>query len=136
MTLGYINRSVLVSFSPSDRGWVDRFVEALRDRHLSVIPNELMLDSGEDRLSTIEAALRGADDLVFLVSGDPASQAWLFFEFGVASLSGKRFIPIVPDDLDLSRFPVPMQSRRSVIRRSPEQTAAELYDVEAATRTA
>lgn len=137
MTATDTSRKVLVSFSTADREWAQRFAEALRLHRIEVLTNELDFTRGDRVSPVLETGLRTADDIVFLVSGDFASQPWMFFEFGVAVAGGKRFVPIVPEDLDLSSFPVPMQSRRYFVRRSPEQTAADLYDVAGAvTRSA
>lgn len=136
MTATATRRRVFISFAAPDRKWALEFAEELRSRGVETLHHELVLTAGETIASAFETGIRAADDIVFLVSHDIAARPWMFFEFGVASMSGKRFIPVVPGDLDLSSFPVPMQSRRYVTRRSPEQTAAELYDAEVGTRTA
>jgi hypothetical protein len=38
----------------------------------------------------------------------------------------KKIIPIIPDDLDRSRIPIPLLQKRYLVQREPDETAEEV----------
>jgi nucleoside 2-deoxyribosyltransferase len=77
-------------------------------------------------LAALEAGLRESDVLVALIDPQSSLKPNLFFELGAAIGMGKRVVPIVPRELDTSKLPLELRTRRYLLRASPEDTAEQL----------
>jgi hypothetical protein len=117
---------VFISYSRGDDDWARSFAEALAQRGVRVWLDEFRVNAGESFRDAVEVGLRESDVLVALI--DPASSLKpnLFFELGAAIGLGKRIVPIVPRELDSSKLPFDLRSRKFLLRGSPEDTAEEL----------
>jgi len=116
---------VFISHSSSDRDWARNFANSLQSYGISVWLDELSLQAGESWEEAIEKALRESQVVVVLISKESVTQPNLLFEMGAAIGMGKKVIPIVPQNFDLSQLP-PLRLKKVLIKRSPQATAEEL----------
>lgn len=119
---------VFISYSRDDAEWVRKFAEALREQGVDVWLDTWQLHAGDSLPDALEAGLRGSDAIVAILS---ASNAWrpnTLFELGVALGTGKRLIPIVPEDLDSSFIPFELRSRRYLTKGAPAEAAREVAE--------
>jgi hypothetical protein len=61
-----------------------------------------------------------------LIDPENINRPYLFFEIGAAVGMGKKVIPIVPENFDVSKVPFPLRLKKFLIKRSPQATAEEL----------
>lgn len=119
-------QTVFISHSARDADWARSFAQALKERGVDVWFDEFEVRPGDSLRDALEAGLRKSDVLVALVDAESPSRPDLFFELGAAISMGKRFVPIVPKDLDPKALPLDVRLRRYLIRNAPEETAEEL----------
>ena len=117
---------VFISHSARDADWARSFAQALKQRGVSVWFDEFDVRPGESLPAALESGLRGSDVVVALLDSEYPAKPALFFELGAAIGMGKKFVSIVPKDLDPHNLPLDVGLRRYLIRDSPEQTAEEL----------
>lgn len=119
---------VFVSYSPvdADRRWLRRFVASLQDQGATVWFDEWNIPAGDPLREPVEAGLRNSDVIASIITPDHVARPNLFFEIGAALAMGKRFVAIVPRDVEPSILPEPLRTRRFLIQDSPEETAREL----------
>jgi hypothetical protein len=118
--------SVFISHSSLDKDWARSFAQALKQRGVTVWFDEFDVHPGESIREALETGLRGSDVIVALLDPEYPAKPNLFFELGAAIGMGKRFVPIVPRDMDLRKVPLDMRLRRYLVQDSPEHTAEEL----------
>jgi fructose-bisphosphate aldolase class 1 len=125
---------VFISYShlESDREWVREFARALQERNLSVWFDEEMIAPGEQVAEAINNGLRASKTVAVILSEGASQKPSMLFEMGAAIGMGKRVVPIVPPEVDPTQFPAPLQLRRFLNRRKPEETAAEFIGESAA----
>lgn len=116
---------VYISHSALDADWARSFAQALKQRGMNVWFDE-DVHPGESIREALEAGLRGSDVVVALLDPEYPAKPNLFFELGAAIGMGKKFVSIVPKDMDPSNLPLDVRLRRYLIRDSPEHTAEEL----------
>src|SRR5712692_9289552 len=106
-------QAVFISYSHSDENWAREFAKNLRDRGLDVWLDQ-SIRPGEQWQDAIEKGLRESNLMVCIVTPDSVSKpsASLFFELGAAIGLGKRVVPVIPADLDLSLVPKALRSRK------------------------
>lgn len=114
---------IFISYSHSDTEWVREFVSELRQQGISSWFDEAELKPGMVFTDAIENAFRHSDTLIFVVSPDSIHSKWFNFELGAALGTGKRIVPVVPEDMDPAQLPHPLRIRKYLQRRSPRQTA-------------
>jgi nucleoside 2-deoxyribosyltransferase len=117
---------VFISYSKTDTDWARSFAEALRERGMGVWDYQADIAIGESVRDAVEAGLRESDVFVALINPQSSLKPNLFFELGAAIGMGKRVVPIVPRELDSSKLPWDLRTRRYLLRASPEDTAEEL----------
>jgi len=117
---------VFISHSPRDADWARSFAQALKSRGLAVWFDEFDVQPGESVRDALEAGLRTSDVLVTVVDRDYPWSPTLFFELGAAIGMGKKFVPVVPKEIDPANLPLDVRLRRYLVRETPEQTAEEL----------
>jgi nucleoside 2-deoxyribosyltransferase len=117
---------VFVSHSALDADWARSFVQALKQRGVTVWFDEFDVHPGESLREALESGLRGSDVLVALLDPEHPAKPALFFELGAAIGMGKRVVSIVPKGMDPSNLPLDVRLRRYLVRDSPEHTAEEL----------
>lgn len=119
---------IFVSYSQgdADRGWIRAFAEALRLHGANVWFDEWEVKPGEPLEKPMEKGIRGSDVIVAIVTPASVDQPWVYFELGVALASGKRFVVIVPKDIDPALLPPPLRRRRVIVQGTPEEAADEL----------
>lgn len=117
---------VFISYSHDDADWVCKFAEVLREQSVDVWLDKWQLRAGESFRDALEAGLRGSDAIVAILSAANARRPDILFELGVALGTGKRWIPIVPDDLDTAVVPYDVRTRRSVTKGAPDEAAREV----------
>lgn len=117
---------VFISYSHDDDEWVRAFAEALRDQNVDVWFDQWDVALGASLHDALETGLRESDAMVTVVSRSNARSPNMFFELGLALGMGKRLIPIVSKDLELSWIPFDLRTRRFVKKGSPMETAREV----------
>ena len=117
---------MFISHSPRDADWARSFAQALKSRGLAVWFDEFDVQPGESVRYALEAGLRTSDVLVTVVDRDYPWSPTLFFELGAAIGMGKKFVPVVPKEIDPANLPLDVRLRRYLVRETPEQTAEEL----------
>jgi len=123
---------VFISYGIGDADGARSFAEALKARGVGVWLDQFQIAAGESLREALETGLRESDFLVTLIAPEPSLQPALFFELGAAIGMGKCVVPIVARELDTSKLPFELRSRRYLLRDSPEHTAAELAQALAA----
>ncbi len=121
---------VFVSYSHKEAAWAKEFAQALSQRGLQVWIDQLAVQAGESIREAVEKGLRESDIFVTLIDPSTLSSPSLFFELGAAIGLGKRVVAVVPEDFDSSQLPLPLRTRRFLIKRAPEVTADELLGIE------
>ena len=124
---------VFVSYSHKEAAWAKEFAQALSQRGLQVWIDQLAVQAGESIREAVEKGLRESDIFVTLIAPSTLSSPSLFFELGAAIGMGKRVVAIVPEDFDPAQLPLPLRTRRFLIKRTPEATAGELLGTEQGT---
>lgn len=119
-------QKVFISHTARDTEWARSFAKALKDRGVSVWFDEFEVQPGEPWRDALESGLRNSDVLVALLDAEAPAKPNLYFELGAAIGMGKKVVPIVSKDADLSALPLDLRLRRYLIRETPEQTAEEL----------
>jgi predicted nucleotide-binding protein len=119
---------VFISYSRDDAEWARKFAEALREQHVEVWLDTWKLHLGDSLLDALEAGLRGSDAIVAILSETNAQRPNTFFELGVALGTGKRLIPIVPEDLDRSFIPFELRSRLYLTKGAPAEAARQVAE--------
>ena len=114
---------VFISYSHDDTEWVRSFAEALRDQNVDVWFDEWSVAPGEPLVDAIEVGLRESETIVFVISRSNALSPNVLFELGAAIGMGKRTIPIVSKDLDLSLVPFDLRKRRFIVKGPPAEIA-------------
>jgi hypothetical protein len=124
---------VFISYTGSDADWARSFAEALKQRGIRVWLDQFQIAAGDPLREALEAGLRESDVLVTLIDPGSSLKPNLFFELGAAIGMGKRVVAIVPREVDTSKLPFELRSRRYLLRDSPEDTAEQLaHDLAAA----
>lgn len=114
---------IFISYSHSDTEWVREFVDELRQQGISSWFAETELKPGMVFTDAIENAFRHSDTLIVVVNPDSIHSEWFNLELGAALGTGKRVVPIVPEDMDPAQLPHPLRIRKYLQRQSPRQTA-------------
>lgn len=120
------NPQIFISYGKDDADWARSLAEALNQRGVRVWLDQFQIAAGASVRDALEAGLRESDVYVALVDPESSQRPNLFFELGAAIGMGKRFIPVVPREVDVSSLPVELRSRRYLLKSSPEDTAEEL----------
>lgn len=119
---------VFISYPGDDAEWVRRFAEALREQHVDVWLDEWDVHAGDSILAAVEAGLRESDAIVAILSASDVQRPNVFLEFGFALGTGKRFIPIVPAEMDFSVLPFDIRARRFLTKGAPAEAAREVAE--------
>lgn len=119
---------VFISYSGDDAEWAREFAEALQDEQVDVWLDAWELRAGDSLPDALEAGLRSSDAIVSILSEENACSPNTFFELGVALGAGKRFIPIVAQDLDSSLIPFEVRSRRYLTKGAPAEAARRVAE--------
>ncbi len=117
---------VFISYSHSDREWARKFAEIIEKIGLEVWFDEFNIKPGQPLVEALEKGLRESDAVVLLINTENVNRPNLFFEIGAAVGMNKAIIPVVPEDFEYKKLPVPLQRIKFLVRNSPEQTAREL----------
>ena len=125
-----MKHKVFLSYSHGESEWAKEFAKAISDRGVQVWLDQFEVKAGEPISEAIEKGLRESDLFVVLIDPDNVKTPSLLFELGAAIGMGKRVVAIVPKDFDPSRLPLPLRTRRFLVKGSPNLTASELIDAE------
>jgi predicted nucleotide-binding protein len=119
---------VFISYSQADvdKEWLRAFIHSLETRGVSVWFDESQLHPGDSIRDAVEEGLRSSDIIVAVVSPNSLERPNLFFELGAAVGMGKRVVAIVPSDLDPSRLPQLLRTRKFLVQGPPEEAARAL----------
>jgi predicted nucleotide-binding protein len=117
---------VFISSSLEDSAWVRQFAEALKDLDVAVLFDEWQIKAGDPLRFAIEKGVRDSDAIVAVLSAANILRPNVLIELGVALGMGKRFIPILSQDVNERQIPFDVRSRRYLRQESPEETAREV----------
>ncbi len=117
---------VFISYSRPDADWARSFAEALMKLGLNVWFDEFEIQPGESLRDGLESGLRESDVFVVLIDPNYPSKPNVFFELGAAIGMGKKLVPIVPKEVEISSLPLELRLRKFLVKDSPEETAEEL----------
>jgi predicted nucleotide-binding protein len=117
---------VFISYSHDDSEWVRQFAQALKELNVTVWLDEWQIAAGDSLRDALEVGLRESDAIIAVLSPSNAARPNTFFELGFAIGMGKRLIPVVSRDMDRSKIPFDLKSRRYLIKGSPDETAREV----------
>jgi hypothetical protein len=110
---------IFISYSMKDRDWVAAFSDALGAAGVRSWFDVSKLAPGDRWQDRVAEALRDSKTLVLVLSSNSLSSPWTFFELGAAVADRKKIIPIVTDDVDLSRIPLPIRQLQFLREPSP-----------------
>lgn len=117
---------VFISHSSADEPLAREFAESLRSLGFGIWFDGWDIRPGDRWPDAMERGLRESDVMVLLVDPETATRPNTLFELRAAVGLGKRIVPIVSGDLDVSQLPELVRYRRFVLRGAPEDTAREL----------
>ena len=130
---GGVGGKVFVGFSRrkqakrhAPRHIIKAFAESLQSQGVTVWLDEWQIHAGESIPKALEDGLRASDTVAFILSRDNVRRPALLFELGAAVGLGKRAVPIVAKDVEMSSLPYPLRVRQSLPKESPEETARKL----------
>jgi TIR domain len=99
---------VFVSYSHSDLGWVTEFAERLEGKGLRVARDEVFLSPGDVLVHAIEHAISESTHGILVFSPASVASGWVQQEYAAlmqrSVQDGRRFIPVVIDDVELPGF--------------------------------
>lgn len=122
-------RSVFISYSSPDQGFVDRLVEDLRKAGVSMWYDKWMIRVGDNIVSKIEEGIRSSRYLLVVLSEDSVNKVWvrkeieagLMREFETESIF---VIPVVIDDKAVHDMPPAIRAKRYLDFRKDYGAAA------------
>lgn len=115
---------VFLSHTSHDKEWASEFASALRDEGVSAWFDATDLQLGERWQDVIQDALRESCILVVIISPKSLKSPWLFFELGAAVAGGKKIIPVLTQDVDMSDIPG-LLAQFQVLKESSPRVAAQ-----------
>ena len=119
-------KTVFISHALKDQRYVSQLAASLRKEGVQVWIDEEQLQPGEDWEKSLRKGL-AQSDLMLTVVGPSVDYPNVLFEAGAAIGLGKRVIFIIPEnEVKYGRFPFALNSKNSLIRRTPTATAREL----------
>lgn len=116
---------IFLSYAREDRPWAEAFADALEKEGISSWL-DASIRPGDKWQEAIEQALRESAAVILLVGPRSVGNPFLFFEMGAALAMKKRIIPVVSDEVERSKIPVPLLQRQYVVQGDPEATAREV----------
>ncbi|VFN00747.1 MAG: TIR domain-containing protein [Candidatus Kentron sp. G] len=122
------NRKVFISHSYEDSPWVAEFASALKTSGVKAWSDAEILP-GENWPKKIEEALRESSTLVMVLSQNNIQSRWMFFELGAAVADEKRIIPVLLDDMDVTRIPIPLRQFQPLRESSPQAAGKRVAEV-------
>lgn len=122
---------VFISYSHSDAKqteWVRNLAKELHEHELSVWFDERQVRLGEKCSRESAKALRHSTVVIPVLSRGYEASPKLFFELGVAMAGGKQLIPVVTKDVNRTRLPSAIRSRRFLTMGSPDKAARQIVE--------
>jgi hypothetical protein len=99
---------VFISYSHDDLGWVTEFAGRLEHEGLRVARDEVFLKPGDVLVHAIEQAIRDSAHGILVFSPASLASGWVQQEYSAlmqrSIQEGRRFIPVVIDDVELPGF--------------------------------
>jgi hypothetical protein len=120
---------MFISYSLKDRPWVSKFVAALRSAGVRSWFDVADIKPHETWQKVIQDALRSSSTLIVILSHNSVQSPWILFELGAAVAGGKRIIPILTEDIDLRRIPLPLTSFEILKIASPKKAGMRVAEV-------
>ena len=108
---------------------VERFAG---DARVFVASNPGDIPTGADWLREIQTNLRGAQTFIILLTPRSVVRPWVWYESGVAWLSGHLTLPVVAGGLDASNIPYPLGAVQALQLDNVEHVAQLFRDLGAA----
>lgn len=93
---------IFISYSRKDLTYAEKLTSALEKNSLKIWIDKKSIPKGEELTKEIYGGIEKAAAFLFLVSPDSMQSNWCNKEFAYAVKNGKRIIPIVIRDTDLS----------------------------------
>ena len=121
-----MNKKIFLSYSYNDRPWVEQFAAVLEQEGVDVWFDYHDISLGEDIRDKIQEALRKSSVLVVFLSNNSIRSPYIFFELGAAVADNKKIIPIVIDEIEPGKLPLPLTKYQYLKETSPETAAKEV----------
>ena len=118
-------KKIFISYAHDD-SWAKAFADALAEHGLSLWLDQWNIKPGEKVGDAIDQALRESESVVFLLRPESVNSPNLFFELGAAVALRKKIIPIISEDFERSKIPIPLMQMRYLVRDTPDRTAEEV----------
>ena len=125
---------VFISYSRTDKPYVEQLARTLGDRGLNVWVDLEGLLAGEEFLPRILAAIEGADAFVFVLSPDSIASPYCLRELEHAGQHRKRILPLLRRDVEPARVPPTAASRQWIFVRESDDVAHGMDALESAIR--
>ncbi|MCB2263891.1 MAG: toll/interleukin-1 receptor domain-containing protein [Candidatus Thiosymbion ectosymbiont of Robbea hypermnestra] len=136
MSMSEKHYDVFLSYSHQDEPWVSEFAAALRAGGVKVWFDAEDLALGERWQDRLQEALRESRALVIVLSPNSIRSPWMFFELGAAVADNKKIIPVLLDDMDWNRVPIPLREFQALKGQSPEEAGNKVAEALEGTFTA
>jgi hypothetical protein len=118
-----MSKNVFISHSHLDADWVREFAASLESQGSKVWLDEARLKPGEPVEHSLEIGLRESDVVAFIVTPESVRHSSFLFELGAAIGMGKRTVPIIAKEMQVSELPFPLRTRVALFKESPDETA-------------
>nr|VFK26982.1 MAG: TIR domain-containing protein [Candidatus Kentron sp. MB]VFK31243.1 MAG: TIR domain-containing protein [Candidatus Kentron sp. MB]VFK75414.1 MAG: TIR domain-containing protein [Candidatus Kentron sp. MB] len=119
---------VFLSYSGQDLPWVSEFASALKTDGVKAW-FDADIAPGDNLQEKLQEALRESGTLVIVFSRNNLKSPWMFFELGAALADKKRIIPILPDDMEITRVPKALWQLQSLRKNSPQEAGKRVAQV-------
>jgi hypothetical protein len=129
ITMAEKHYDVFLSYSHKDKTWVSEFVSTLKTGGVKAWFDPADLVPGDRWQEKIQEALRESGTLIIIISPNSINSPWTFFELGAAIADKKRIIPILLEEVDLSRVPVPIRQFQILKEPSPQKAGKRVAEV-------
>jgi len=118
---------VFLSYSYKDERTVRALQEALVSTTDAVILDPIKeIGKGEKIVEKIEKSLKQSDFVLIFLSPESTESPNVLMELGMAMSLGKKVIPIVLRDTDISAVPFNLRNRQVIVNTGPKSTAQRL----------
>ncbi|HEX9984142.1 MAG TPA: toll/interleukin-1 receptor domain-containing protein [Thermoanaerobaculia bacterium] len=119
---------VFLSYSSHDQPWVREFTSALREEGVKGWFDAHDIKPGDRWQDRVEEALRGSRTLVMVLTSDSVNRPWTFFELGAAVADGKRIVPVLAENVEISELPPLVRQYQFVREQSPQDAARKVAE--------
>jgi WD40 repeat protein len=126
---------VFISYAREDQPFVRRLQSALENRDVSAWVDWEDIPPTAEWMREVEAAIEGADSLLFVVSPDSVASPTCRREIDHADALHKRLVPVVYREVDDDLVPEPVQAHNWIFCRETDDFDSAVDTIATALRT-